>query len=96
MLRPSSNNRLPDRGRRRGARQQGFTLVELLIGMALLMIVMLIAGAALSSSMRVKGREMQLVESAEPQVCSSADYSRYAERRLHPPVAQCRLCQRRL
>ncbi len=62
MLRPSSNNRLPDRGRRRGARQQGFTLVELLIGMALLMIVMLIAGAALSSSMRVKGREMQLVE----------------------------------
>lgn len=61
MLRPSSNNRR-SAAVWRSPKSSGFTLVELLIGMGLLMIIMAIAGSALTSSMRVKGREMQLVE----------------------------------
>lgn len=43
-------------------RQTGFSLVELLVAMAILGIVLAIAGTALTSSMGVKTRELQLVE----------------------------------
>lgn len=49
-LRSSSNSR------------SGFTLVELLVGMTVLLVLLGVAGAAVVNSMRVKGREMQLVE----------------------------------